>query len=262
MHILLLFFLCNRVQCPPPIATISTAVEIWADIPKVPAKSSPTYTSLREYPKETNITLLREDQHRQQEMKHQSQITERELLHQKSGQQNYKKYKQHASKKIADRKLQKWQEKPTPATKQQKQQAVQIKQAMHPKLEKERQVWLSQLQDLSNSDMAKNDAAVTSKSTGTGNDITEISAGYGDKVRHRVRPNIFWAGTTKGLDTLITVCCAPNGMILNLHIIRSSGNPQWDEAARRAVQRSNPMPLDIYGKAPRSFNIQIRPTDR
>ncbi|HKT92020.1 MAG TPA: protein TolA, partial [Paraburkholderia sp.] len=33
----------------------------------------------------------------------------------------------------------------------------------------------------------------------------------------------------------------------------------WDDAALRAVQRSDPMPVDTDGKAPSSFKITLRP---
>jgi colicin import membrane protein len=46
---------------------------------------------------------------------------------------------------------------------------------------------------------------------------------------------------------------------LSASIQKGSGNPQWDQAALNAVNASNPMPLDINGKAPSSFLITLRP---
>ncbi|WP_028219252.1 TonB family protein [Paraburkholderia oxyphila] len=85
------------------------------------------------------------------------------------------------------------------------------------------------------------------------------SLGYLDKVRRRVRPNIIWAGETAGLETEVAVRCSPSGTLLSATVTRSSGNSQWDEAALRAVQRSDPMPLDVSGKAPSNFTIMVRP---
>lgn len=82
---------------------------------------------------------------------------------------------------------------------------------------------------------------------------------YVEKVQRRVRPNIIWSGDTAGLETVISVRCSPTGTLLSATITRSSGNQAWDDAALRAVQRSDPMPQDINGKTPESFKIPLRP---
>jgi len=95
--------------------------------------------------------------------------------------------------------------------------------------------------------------------SGSGSGGTSASPGYADKVRRRVKPNIIWAGATEGLETVVSVHCAPDGQLLSVSVQKSSGNPQWDAAAANAVNASNPMPLDINGKAPASFLITLRP---
>ncbi|BCQ26525.1 TonB family protein [Caballeronia sp. NK8] len=85
------------------------------------------------------------------------------------------------------------------------------------------------------------------------------SPGYSEKVQRRVRPNIVWAGETAGLETIVSVRCSPSGTLLSATITRSSGDEQWDQAVLRAVQRSDPMPVDIDGKAPAGFTIPLRP---
>jgi len=75
-----------------------------------------------------------------------------------------------------------------------------------------------------------------------------------------VRPNITWGGETAGLETVVSVRVSPStGTLLSASIQRSSGNEQWDQAALRAVQRSDPMPLDTNGQAPGTFTITLRP---
>jgi len=95
--------------------------------------------------------------------------------------------------------------------------------------------------------------------TGSGSGGTAASPGYADKVRRVVRPNITWGGETEGLETVIAVRCSPTGTLLSATIAHSSGNSAWDDAALRAVQRSDPMPQDIDGKTPASFRITLRP---
>jgi TolA protein len=83
---------------------------------------------------------------------------------------------------------------------------------------------------------------------------------YAARVQRRVRPNIVWAGPTLDLETVISVRCAPSGTLLSSSISRSSGNPTWDMAALRAIQRSDPMPVDTDGRAPPMFSITMRPS--
>ena|ERR1700756_637477 len=85
------------------------------------------------------------------------------------------------------------------------------------------------------------------------------SPGYTEKVLRRVRSNIIWSGDTSGLQTVVSVRCSPTGTLLSATVIRSSGNQAWDDAALRAVQRSDPMPQDGDGKTPSSFTITLRP---
>ncbi|ALL64220.1 Cell division and transport-associated protein TolA [Paraburkholderia caribensis MBA4] len=95
--------------------------------------------------------------------------------------------------------------------------------------------------------------------TGSGAGGNAASPGYAEKVQRRVRPNIIWSGDTSGLQTVVSVRCSPTGTLLSATVTRSSGNQAWDDAALRAVQRSDPMPQDIDGKTPGSFTITLRP---
>lgn len=95
--------------------------------------------------------------------------------------------------------------------------------------------------------------------TGTGSGGTATSPGYSDKVRRAVRPHISWGGETAGLETVVSVRCSPTGTLLDATIQRGSGNSAWDDAALRAVQRTDPMPQDINGKTPTSFLITLKP---
>lgn len=86
-----------------------------------------------------------------------------------------------------------------------------------------------------------------------------VSPDYVEKIVRRVRPNIIWAGNTAGLETVVTVHCLPTGAIASAGIERSSGNQSWDAAALRAVQQSDPMPVDAGGRVPETFRIVLRP---
>ncbi len=83
--------------------------------------------------------------------------------------------------------------------------------------------------------------------------------GYAEKVGRRVRPNIVWAGGVVAEEAVVAVRCSPTGTLLSATITNSSGNEQWDAAALRAVQRSDPFPVDSNGRAPAEFTIAMRP---
>ncbi|NML30739.1 cell envelope integrity protein TolA [Paraburkholderia antibiotica] len=125
-------------------------------------------------------------------------------------------------------------------------------------LDSERRARLAQMQGMAGPSGSTGNGLGKS-GTGSGSGGTAASPGYADKVRRVVRPNISWGGETEGLETVISVRCSPTGTLLSASVSRSSGNPAWDAAALRAVQRSDPMPLDTNGKTPDYFTITLRP---
>ena len=126
------------------------------------------------------------------------------------------------------------------------------------KLDQERRARLAQMQGLAGGEGSTGNGLAKS-GTGSGSGGTSTSPGYADKVRRMVRPKIVWSGDTQGLETVVSVHCSPSGTLLSATVTRSSGNQQWDDAALRAVQLTDPMPVDTDGKAPGSFLITLRP---
>ncbi|MGF6977103.1 colicin import membrane protein [Paraburkholderia sp. JPY465] len=129
------------------------------------------------------------------------------------------------------------------------------------KLDAERNARLAQMQGMVGGVGGGNSTSNGLGKTGTGNGSggTAATPAFNDRVQRRVRPNIVWSESPEGLETVIAVRCSPSGTVLNASVYRSSGNPAWDAAALRAVQRSDPMPQDINGKTPESFTITLRP---
>ncbi|WP_027799391.1 cell envelope integrity protein TolA [Paraburkholderia dilworthii] len=126
------------------------------------------------------------------------------------------------------------------------------------KVDAERRARLAQMQGMAGPPGSTGNGLGKS-GTGSGSGGNAASPGYADKVRRVVRPNISWGGETEGLETVIAVRCSPTGTLLSATIAHSSGNSAWDDAALRAVQRSDPMPQDIDGKTPPNFRITLRP---
>jgi colicin import membrane protein len=128
------------------------------------------------------------------------------------------------------------------------------------KLAQERQARLAAMQGLAGGSGSTGNGLAKSGS-GSGSGGTATSPGYADKVRRAVRQNVVWASQDEGLETVVSVRCAPSGTLLSASIVKSSGNQGWDDAALRGVQKTNPMPLDDNGKAPASFLITLRPSN-
>lgn len=279
MHILLGFFLYHGIHWQ--YSTVpNTETELWSevsDILTIPQKEllplMPAISVLQVSNEETNIAL-RETKRKQKKLAPATQLVKQQRL--KLQQQQEGKIR-HQQKFVADRATTHVVKKSTKLKPQHEQSIVEKRkqkkltgqswqkklqqkidegrQMQMKKFDEERRTRIAQMQDMINSNegFAKNDT------TGYRSNSTVASPSYADKVRRRVRPNIVWSGEIQHLETVITVRCAPIGTLLSATVTRSSGNSQWDDAALRAVQRSDPMPLDTTGKAPASFMITLRP---
>jgi colicin import membrane protein len=132
----------------------------------------------------------------------------------------------------------------------------QAKEQAKEKLDRARAAHLAALKGMANNSVNRDGLAATGPGVGSGGNG---SAGYADKVRRKVLPNIVFGGSTQdNPETVVTVGCAPDGTVLDAHLTRSSGNSAWDDAVVRAVQKSSPMPRDTNGSAPRTFTITFK----
>lgn len=103
-------------------------------------------------------------------------------------------------------------------------------------------------------------ATGTPQATGTALREAQPSANYGGKVRARVYPNIVFTDTVApGVRADVEVRAAPDGTITGRRLIKSSGNPTWDEAVLRAIDRTGDLPKDENGKVPPSIIIEFKP---
>jgi TonB family protein len=107
-------------------------------------------------------------------------------------------------------------------------------------------------------DMRAKLASLAQASAAPANSAT-AALDYAMQLKRRVQSNVVWSGPTLNLETGVTVRCEPSGAIVSATISRSSGNAAWDMAALRAVQQSDPMPVDATGRAPREIIIKVRP---
>ena len=98
------------------------------------------------------------------------------------------------------------------------------------------------------------------QSTGTAQREAGPSASYAGKIIARVRPKIYLTESVPPtLRAEVEVRIAPDGTITSRHLVRPSGNPTWDEAVLRAIDRTDTLPKDDNGRVPSSMTLVFTP---
>lgn len=100
-------------------------------------------------------------------------------------------------------------------------------------------------------------------STGTAARSSGPSGSYGAKVAAVVRPNVVFpdADMVNGNPAAeFDVRLAPDGTIIGTpSLVKSSGLGGWDEAALRALQKTEKLPRDLDGSVPPRLLVSLRP---
>jgi len=98
--------------------------------------------------------------------------------------------------------------------------------------------------------------------TGTAERDSGPSGGYGGRVAAKVRPNIVYPDAVAGNPRAeVEVRTSPDGTIIATRLTKSSGNPAWDGAVLRALEKTATLPRDVDGRVPPSLVIGFRPQD-
>jgi colicin import membrane protein len=100
------------------------------------------------------------------------------------------------------------------------------------------------------------------QATGTAQQSSGPSPGYGGRVAARIKPNVLFTEPAPGNPRAeIEIRTLPDGTITSSRLVKSSGNKAWDDAAMRAIERTGTLPRDTDGRVPTSFIIGLRPQD-
>lgn len=84
--------------------------------------------------------------------------------------------------------------------------------------------------------------------------------GYAGKVRAAILPYVLEPEGLEGNPSAeIKVTTHPDGTVVDVELTRSSGQPAWDVAVRRAVLKARRIPLDIDGKVPPVLYLVFSP---
>lgn len=98
--------------------------------------------------------------------------------------------------------------------------------------------------------------------TGTALQNAGPSASYIGRIKGRIRPNVSFPDTIPGNPKVeVDVRLAPDGRIMSSRIVKGSGVPEWDSAVVRAIERTEVLPRDEYGKVPPALIIEYQLRD-
>ncbi|MEH3087634.1 MAG: cell envelope integrity protein TolA [Xylophilus ampelinus] len=107
-------------------------------------------------------------------------------------------------------------------------------------------------------------ANATGGATATGDSerASGPSGAYAGRVAAKVRPNIVFADNLPNNPRAeVEVRLAPDGTITSRRLTKSSGNPAWDDAVLKAIDKTDTLPADVDGRRPPSLAIGFRPKD-
>jgi colicin import membrane protein len=97
---------------------------------------------------------------------------------------------------------------------------------------------------------------------GTAAQASGPSAGYGGRIRARIKPNITYTDTTSDNPTAeVEVRTSPDGTIISRKLTKPSGVKSWDDAVLNAIDKTEVLPKDVDGRVPTSLIISFRPKD-
>jgi colicin import membrane protein len=98
--------------------------------------------------------------------------------------------------------------------------------------------------------------------TGTALKASGPSDSYGGRIRARIKPNITFADDVMGNPAAeVEVKCAPDGTIVSRKLLKSSGNPAWDNAVLKAIDKTEILPRDTDGRVHSPLLLVFRPKD-
>ncbi|MBL8287927.1 MAG: TonB C-terminal domain-containing protein [Rubrivivax sp.] len=88
------------------------------------------------------------------------------------------------------------------------------------------------------------------------------SASYVARLAALIRSNSVYAGDIGNNNAAeVEVRTGSGGTILSRRLVKSSGNPAWDDAVLRAIDRTARLPPDTDGRVPSSLLIAFRPKE-
>lgn len=107
-------------------------------------------------------------------------------------------------------------------------------------------------------------AGATGAPGATGNAMQSAapSAGYAGRIKARIRPLIIYADDSAANPTTeVRVTLLPDGTISGTKVLKPSGDPDWDRAVLRAIEKAERLPRDVDGRVPPVIDMNFRPRE-
>jgi TonB family protein len=83
---------------------------------------------------------------------------------------------------------------------------------------------------------------------------------YAEKIKFSIQPHITLAKPISGNPAAeVEVRTAPDGKIVAVQLVSSSGVSHWDRSVQQAVLKAGRIPLDVDGHVPAVLRIVFRP---
>jgi len=104
-----------------------------------------------------------------------------------------------------------------------------------------------------NSDSPSNTTSNTKRKAPS--NTTSISSAYTEKIKASVMSNV--AEQPNAGPVSVQIKSRPDGMILKKQLIRSSGDPDWDNAILQGIDKTEKLPTDIDGRTPTTMIVKF-----
>ena len=97
-------------------------------------------------------------------------------------------------------------------------------------------------------------------STGAAARSSGPSDSWAGRIRARVKPNIVFTEDVPGNPAAdVEVRLSPDGTIVGMRLVKSSGVKAWDEAVLRALDKTEVLPRDVDGRVHSPVTITFKP---
>jgi colicin import membrane protein len=111
---------------------------------------------------------------------------------------------------------------------------------------------------------ARSSSGGSSSGASGGGGSSNRNAEWAGRVKSAIRENTTFVPPPDMVgnpQVVFRVTLSPDCTLTRVDRINSSGVPSWDQAAERAVRKTNPFPRFPGGQCPQSFELTSRPND-
>lgn len=249
-----------EVEAPPPPPAPKPESKPVAKPPEPPAPNRDADIALakkRKLEEEKKIQeALKAEQKRKEELKKEAEKKAKAKLEEDKRKQDAKKEEERKEKERKDKERAEKDRKEKEAKKQAEQKDSKAAAEEAKKLEAIRKENMKRMAGLAG-------ASGSANATGNAMKASGPSDSYGGRIRARVKPNItFDPSSVAGNPAAeVEVRCAPDGTIVSRKLVKSSGNPAWDNAVLKAIDKTQILPRDTDGRVHSPLLLVFKPND-